>query len=85
MNIEKEIGNIKERNRRVELDKAWETSFTRRFLVVLFTYGTVVIFFFVAKLPNPFINSIVPSLAFILSTLTMPFFKKRWLEHMTSS
>jgi len=30
MDIEKEIEIIKERNRRVELDKAWEISWTRR-------------------------------------------------------
>ena len=28
--LEKEILKIKERNKRVELDKAWETSWTRR-------------------------------------------------------
>lgn len=27
--LEKEIEQIKERNKRVELDKAWETSWTR--------------------------------------------------------
>ena len=28
--LEQEIEQIKERNKRVELDKAWETSWTRR-------------------------------------------------------
>lgn len=30
MDFEKEINNIKKRNRKAELDKAWETSWTRR-------------------------------------------------------
>ena len=29
-NLEKEIEKIKERNKKVELDKAWETSWIRR-------------------------------------------------------
>ena len=76
MNIKKEISLIKERNKRVELDKDWETSRSRRFLILLLTYVVIVIFFYFAQLPNPFINSIVPSLAFFISTLTLPFFKK---------
>lgn len=30
MNIEKEINDIKERNKKVELNKAWETSWIRK-------------------------------------------------------
>ena len=36
MKIEEEINNIKERNKRVELDKAWETSWTRKILGLWF-------------------------------------------------
>lgn len=32
-NIEKEINSIKERNQKVEADKAWEKSFTRMFFI----------------------------------------------------
>ncbi len=78
--LEKEIKKIKSRNTRVESDKSWETSFTRRILIVVLTYFTMVVFFYFAKLPRPFINSIVPSLAFLISTLTLNFFKKLWIE-----
>ena len=78
--IKSEIDKIKQRNRRVELDKAWETSWTRKIIVTLLTYAVIVIFFFSAGLPNPWINSIVPALAFVLSTLSLPFFKKIWIE-----
>lgn len=78
--LEKEIAEIKLRNKRVEIDKAWETSWTRKVLVLTLTYIVMVVFFFFAKLPEPFINAVVPSIAFVLSTLTVPVFKKLWIE-----
>ncbi len=78
--LQLEIEEIKKRNQRVEADKAWETGWTRRLIVLTLTYIVVVIFFFFAQLPRPFLNAIVPSLAFVLSTLTVPIFKKWWLK-----
>jgi len=77
--LEQEVNKIKERNARVELDKAWETSWTRRILIAILTYIVIVIFFYFANLPKPWINSIIPSFAFILSTLSLPLFKKIWI------
>ena len=78
--IKKDIKEIKERNARVEKDKAWETSLFRKVLIVVLTYIVIVLFFFFAKLPNPFLNAIVPTLGFVLSTASIPFFKKIWLK-----
>jgi len=78
--LQLEIEEIKKRNQRVEADKAWETSWTRRLIVLALTYIVIVIFFFFVQLPSPFLNAIVPSLAFVLSTLTIPLFKKWWLK-----
>lgn len=78
--LELEISKIKERNKRVEADKAWETSWTRRFLIFILTYFVAVLFFIFADLPNPYINSIIPAMAFVVSTVTMPFVKNVWLE-----
>lgn len=80
--IKKELDEIKARNQRVEADKAWETSWTRRLLILLLTYFVIVVFFLVVKLPEPFVNAVVPSVAFVLSTLTMPLFKKWWLNNI---
>ena len=77
--LEQEINQIKERNKRVEADKAWEISWARKFIVFLLTYIVIVIFFIVADLPKPFLNSLVPALAFVLSTLSVSIFKKIWL------
>ena len=77
--LKDEVEQIKQRNARVEADKAWETSLFRKILVAILTYIVVVLFFTVAKLPKPFINAIVPTAGFLLSTLSIPFFKKLWL------
>ena len=78
MNIEKEIKAIKERNSRVETDKAWETSKTRKILIAVFTYIVIVLFFWMAGLANPLVNAIVPTVGFVFSTLSLPYFKKYW-------
>ncbi|MDP4007879.1 MAG: hypothetical protein Q8P68_01680 [Candidatus Peregrinibacteria bacterium] len=80
--IKKELDEIKARNQRVEADKAWETSWTRKLLILILTYIVIVIFFLVAKLPDPFVNAVVPSVAFVLSTLSVPIFKKWWLKNI---
>ena len=80
--IEKRLEAIEKRNKRVELDKTWETSWTRRSIIVLLTYLVVVLFFFAAELPRPFINSIVPTVGFILSTLSLSLFKKVWMKFL---
>jgi hypothetical protein len=80
--LKKEIEKIKQRNKRVESDKAWELSWTRRLLILLLTYIVIVLFFYFAGLPNPLINSIVPTLAFIISTLTLTLFKDIWIKYI---
>lgn len=79
--LEKEVESIKDRNVRVEADKAWETSYARRGLLMAFTYISVGAYLQVIGLPQPWLNAIIPSIAFMLSTLTLPFFKSRWLKH----
>ena len=78
--LQLEIEEIKKRNLRVEADKAWETSWTRKIVISVLTYIVIVVFFYFAGLPKPFINAIVPAVAFVLSTLTVPLFKKLWLK-----
>lgn len=80
--LEQEIEKIKERNRKVEADKSWETSWTRRILIALFTYLVIATFFYFAGITNPLINAIVPALAFILSTASLLFFKNYWMKHI---
>lgn len=81
MTPKEELELIKERNKRVELDKAWETSFTRKLLIFIFTYLAVGVYLWAIDIPKPWLNAIVPAVAFVLSTLTMPFFKRVWARY----
>lgn len=78
--LSREIEKIKERNRRVEADKIWETSLMRRTLLVLFTYISIGLYMDVINVQNPWLNAVIPSIGFLLSTLTLPFFKDYWLK-----
>ncbi len=78
MKIETEIKNIKSRNKRVEADKAWETSNTRRLIISIFTYIVVVVFMWSAGIEKPLINAVIPAVAFVLSTLSISFLKEHW-------
>ncbi|MBI2102558.1 hypothetical protein HYT55_01865 [Candidatus Woesearchaeota archaeon] len=79
--LDSRVQTIEQRNKKVELDKAWETSLTRKLIIAVLTYFVVVLFFLTAGLPKPFINSIVPTLGFVLSTLSLPFFKRFWSRY----
>ena len=76
--LEQRIAKIEARNSAVELNKAWETSWTRKVLIAVFTYLAIALYFqFVVRI-EPWLNAIVPTVGFLLSTLTMPFFRKIW-------
>lgn len=76
--IEKRLTAIENRNRQVELDKAWETSYFRRILLIISTYLSIALYMWVIGVDSPWLNAVIPSLALLLSTLTLPFFKDRW-------
>ena len=79
MNLEKEIKKIKERNKRVELDKAWEISWTRKICIMILTYIVVIIYSYVIrKHDNIFLSSLVPVIGFALSTLSLSLVRKIW-------
>ena len=78
-NLEKEIQEIKERNARVELDKRWETSGTRKLCIAVLTYVVVVIYSYsINKISNVWLSSIVPVIGFGLSTLSLKAVRKVW-------
>jgi hypothetical protein len=79
--LEERVKIIEERNKRVELDKKWETSPTRILSVGIITYIIAVIALYMIKAPNPFLNALIPTLGFILSTQSLPFIKKFWMKN----
>ena len=79
MNIEDRINNIEERNKRVELDKKWETSYTRKICIMILTYIVVIIYsYLVRNYDNILLSSLVPVIGFGLSTLSLKIIRKIW-------
>lgn len=79
MNIEKEIELIKQRNKRVELDKKWETCWTRKMCIMILTYIVVIIYsYLIRHFDNIFLSSLVPVIGFTLSTLSLKLIRKIW-------
>ena len=77
--LEEEIIKIKERNKRVELDKAWETSWTRKICIIILTYIVVIIYSYIIKeVSNIWLSSLVPVIGFTLSTLSVKIVRKIW-------
>ena len=78
-NLEQEIEKIKKRNKRVEMDKAWETSFVRKICICILTYIVVIIYSaIIRKNGSIFLSSLVPVIGFLLSTLSLRFVRKIW-------
>ncbi len=80
--LKEKINNIENRNKKVEADKSWETSYMRRFLLAIFTYLAIGFYFQAINISQPWLNAIVPALALMISMLTLPFFKKIWLKYI---
>ncbi len=70
-NLEKRIASLEARNKKVEHDKKWETSWTRRIAISLLTYAVVLAYLIMIDNSDPFINALVPSVGFLLSTLAL--------------
>lgn len=80
--LESRITKLEQRNARVDLDKKWEVSFARRVLLMLFTYVAVSQYFVAIDISQPYLNAVVPTLAFLLSTLALPYFKQLWIRYI---
>lgn len=76
----KSIEQILERNSRVELDKAWETSKTRRAVIAIITYAVAYFFMWRIGFGEAYLNALIPTGGYLLSTLSLPFIKKYWLK-----
>lgn len=78
--IQRRLDAIEYRNKRVEADKRWETSYTRRALLFAFTYIALGLYMWVIGVSQPWLNAIIPSIGFLLSTLTLPYIKEQWVK-----
>ncbi len=63
------------------MDKAWETSFVRRGFIVCVTYGITVWFMWSIGVEDAYLNALVLTGGYILSTLSLPFLKQWWIKN----
>ncbi len=78
------IEKIEERNRKVSLDKRWETSWTRKISIVVLTYIVVLVYLFAIGNDNPWINATVPPIGFFLSTLAVGWLRTVWQSRVAN-
>ena len=78
--IEGDVRALKERNARVEAEKAWETSYVRTFSVAAITYVVAagVLYFIGAQ--NVLLGALVPTVGYILSTQSLPAIRRWWIQ-----
>ncbi len=80
--LESRVAALEDRNKRVELDKAWETSWVRRLLVALLTYAVIASYLQLVVGISPWVNAVVPTAGFLMSTLALQVVKRKWVERL---
>ncbi len=83
MDLEERIKKIEERNKRDELDKSWETSWTRKICIIILTYIIVITYSYLIREYNyVLLTSLVPVIGFTLSTLSLKAVRKIWEKNI---
>lgn len=77
--VEAELRTIKERNAKVEANKAWETSWFRIASIVAATYIIAALALLSIGNDHPYRNALIPAIGFFLSTQSLPFLKDYWI------
>ena len=75
-----EIIAIKERNRRVETDKAWERSGFRIFTIAAITYIIASVVMYAIGIANYLLSALIPTIGYLLSTQSLPIIKRWWVK-----
>lgn len=79
-NLEDALAAIQERNNRVEIQKAWETSKTRRAFIASVTYATAFLYMSWLGIGDAFLHAFVPPGGYLLSTFSLPLIKEAWIR-----
>jgi riboflavin synthase len=69
------------RNRRVELNKDWDTSLTHRFLIAILTYIVAAAVMLTIGVEVWYVVAGIPVVGYLVSTLFLPFVKKKYIEN----
>lgn len=78
--LREEVEKIKARNKRVEADKAWETSYARTSFIAITTFVLAYILMLLINEGDPFWKAIVGTILYIISTSTYGALKTWWLK-----
>lgn len=78
--LSSEVEKIKARNKRVEADKAWETSKTRTAFIATVTFVLMYLFLKMVNADKPMLNALFAVVLYWLSTETYGVLKKWWLN-----
>ena len=79
--LESRLMAVEQRNARVEAEKAWEVSIFRRMLIAAVTYIIAAAFLMSINSEQPFLSAIIPTIGYVLSTLSLPAIKRWWISH----
>ncbi len=72
---------IQDRNKKVEIQKAWETSKTRRAFIAIVTYSTAYVYMtWGLDVPDAYLHAFVPTGGYLLSTFSLPIIKDLWIQ-----
>ena len=81
MSPEEILLQLQERNKRVEADKAWETSIFRRISIAIITYIIAGAVMWSIGTSAWYLNAFIPVVGYLLSTLSLRGIKRWWIEH----
>ncbi len=78
--MQRELDLIKQRNAKVEADKAWETSYFRIASICAITYLVAATLLFVLGHEAFWLDALVPPVGFFLSTQSLVILKRWWIR-----
>lgn len=83
--IAKRLDALEARNKRVDVDKRWETSLERKVLIAILTYLVLAAYMGRIGVYKPWENAVIPTAGFLLSTLTVQWAKQLWVNRRANS
>lgn len=83
--LEREIAVLKERNQRVEAEKAWEVSYIRMFFIATITYVVAAGVLYILETKDFLLGALVPTAGYILSMQSLPVIKDWWMSRSGAS
>ncbi len=78
--IQQTLAQLQARNKRVEADKAWETSRFRIGTILVITYVIAALVLYILGVERYYLSALIPTIGFLLSTMSLPIIKRYWIK-----